>query len=51
LLFPYLESFCFCSFGWGYAAICCLQAIASVLIPMAQMKPNGSRATAVMTFL
>jgi hypothetical protein len=34
-----------------HAAICCLQAAASALIPIAQMKPNSSRATAVMVFL
>ena len=50
LLFPYLESLCFCSFGSPHAASCCLQD-ASALIPMAQMKPNSSRATAVMVFL
>jgi len=38
-------------FRSGHAAICCLQAIASALIPMAQMKPSSSRATAVMVFL
>jgi hypothetical protein len=34
-----------------HAAICRLQTDASALIPMAQMKPNNSRATAVMVFL
>jgi hypothetical protein len=38
-------------FRFCHAAICCLQAVASALIPMAQMKPNNSRATAVMVFL
>ena len=37
-------------FRYRHAAICCLQD-ASTLIPMAQMKPNNSRATAVMVFL
>ena len=51
LLFPYLESLCFCSFDLSHAAICCLQTDASALIPMAQIKPNSSRAIAVMVFL
>ena len=42
---------CFCSFGSSHAAICCLQAVASALIPMAQIKPSSSRAIAVMVFL
>ena len=37
-------------FGSRHAAFCCIQA-ASALIPMAQMKPSSSRATAVMVFL
>jgi hypothetical protein len=49
-VFPYLESFCFCLCGSRHAAFCCMQA-ASALIAMAQMKPNSSRATAVMVFL
>src|SRR5260370_6914281 len=42
--------FAFVLFGSLHAAICCLQA-ASALIPMAQIKPNSSRAIAVMVFL
>jgi hypothetical protein len=38
-------------FRSGHTAICCLEAIASAWIPMAQIKPNSSRATAVMVFL
>ena len=48
--FPYLESFCFCSFGSRHAASRCSET-ASALIPMAQMKPSSSRAIAVMVFL
>ena len=50
LCFSLFGKFCFCSFGSRHAASCCLLA-ASALIPMAQMKPSSSRATAVMVFL
>jgi hypothetical protein len=49
--FHSLESFCFCFvFAFRQAAIRSLLD-ASALIPMAQMKPNNSRPTAVMIFL
>ena len=50
-LFLIRKVFAFVFFGFRYAASCWLLAAASVLIPMAQMKPSSSRATAVMTFL
>jgi hypothetical protein len=56
----FILSGCFCSFilwkGFAFAvafrqaAIRCLAAV-SALIPMAQMKPNSSRPSAVMIFL
>ena len=49
--FSFLGKFLLLFFVFGHAAICCLQAMASALIAMAQMKPSNSRATAVMTFL
>ncbi len=47
--FPLLGRFCLC-FGYCQAAARWL-AIVSALVPMAQMKPNSSRATAVVIFL
>ena len=47
LLFPSLECFCFCS---CQAAIRCLTVV-SALVPIAQMNPSSSRATAVVIFL
>ena len=49
--FSFFGKFLLLFFVFGHAAICCLQAMASALIAMAQMKPSNSRATAVMTFL
>ncbi len=46
---PFLERFCFCLF-FCQAAIRWLTVV-SALVPMAQMKPNSSRATAVVIFL
>ncbi len=43
LFFPYLESFCFCS---CQAAVRWLTVV-SALVPIAQMNPSSSRATAV----
>ena len=51
IAFSLFGEFLLLFFRSGHAAICCLQAIASALIPMAQMKPSSSRATAVMVFL
>jgi hypothetical protein len=48
--FLHWKAFAFCLCDFRHAAIRCAQA-ASALIPMAQMKPSSSRATAVMTFL
>ena len=48
--FSLVGKFLLLFFRYRHAAICCLQA-ASALIPMAQMKPNNSRATAVIVFL
>ena len=49
LCFSLLGCFCFCLF-FCQAAIRCLTVV-SALVPMAQMKPNSSRATAVVIFL
>jgi hypothetical protein len=49
LSFFLLREFCLC-FGCCQAATCCLE-IVSALIPMAQIKPSSSRATAVTIFL
>ncbi len=46
LFFPYLESFCFCS----CQAAARWLTIVSALVPIAQMNPSNSRATAVMIF-
>jgi hypothetical protein len=46
--FPFLGMFCFCLF-YRQAAIRCLATV-SALIRMAQMKPNSSRARAVVIF-
>jgi hypothetical protein len=43
--FSFLGVFCFCQ-----TAIRCLATV-SALVPIAQMKPNSSRATAVVIFL
>ena len=47
--FSFLVSFCLC-FGPCQAATCCLETV-SALVPIAQMKPSSSRATAVTIFL
>src|SRR6202051_905588 len=46
LFFPYLESFCFCS----CQAAALWLTVVSALVPIAQMNPSNSRATAVMIF-
>jgi len=46
LLFPYLDSFAFC---FCQASARCLMVV-SALVPIAQMNPSSSRATAVMIF-
>jgi len=50
ICFSLLGKFSLLFFRFRHAAICCLHD-ASALIPMAQIKPNNSRATAVMVFL
>jgi hypothetical protein len=50
ICFSLFGKFLLLFFRSRHAAICCLQA-ASALMPMAQIKPNSSRATAVMVFL
>ena len=49
LCFFSFVKFCFC-IGSCYAAVRCLT-IVSALVPIAQMKPSSSRATAVVIFL
>ena len=48
LAFSFLGSFCLC-FACCQAATCCLD-IVSDLVPIAQIKPSSSRATAVTIF-
>ena len=50
-VFSLFGKFLLLFFRYRHAAICCSRAVASALIPMAQMKPNSSRAIAVMVFL
>ena len=49
-VFSLFGKFLLLFFRYRHAAICCFED-ASALIPMAQMKPSSSRATAVMVFL
>ena len=48
-VFVFAFAFAF-AFAFSQAAIRCLTSV-SALVPMAQMKPNSSRATAVVIFL